>query len=47
MTPSAWRYQAKGMARWDDVLTRTDAEAIHSYLVDEGWRAYSALRPQK
>jgi quinohemoprotein ethanol dehydrogenase len=27
-----------GMARWDDVLTRTDAEAIHAYLVDEAWK---------
>jgi quinohemoprotein ethanol dehydrogenase len=28
-------YQVKGMARWDDVLTRADAEAIHAYLVDQ------------
>jgi quinohemoprotein ethanol dehydrogenase len=24
-------YQAKGMARWDDVLSHEDAEAIHAY----------------
>jgi quinohemoprotein ethanol dehydrogenase len=33
-------YSAKGMARWDDVLTRADAEAIHSFLVDQAWAAY-------
>jgi quinohemoprotein ethanol dehydrogenase len=32
-------YQAKGMARWDDVLSRADAEAIHAYLVDQAWAA--------
>ena len=32
-------YRAKGMPRWDDVLTRSDAQAIHAYLVDEAWRA--------
>ncbi len=31
-----------GMARWDDVLTRADAQAIHAYLVDESWKAYQA-----
>ena len=29
-----------GMARWDDVLSRKDAETIHAYLVDESWKAY-------
>jgi quinohemoprotein ethanol dehydrogenase len=33
-------YRAKGMARWDDVLTRADAEAIHAYLIDQAWAAY-------
>jgi quinohemoprotein ethanol dehydrogenase len=28
-------YVGKGMGRWDDVLTRTDAEAIHAYVVDQ------------
>jgi quinohemoprotein ethanol dehydrogenase len=32
-------YRAKGMARWDDVLSRTDAESIHAYLVDQAWAA--------
>jgi quinohemoprotein ethanol dehydrogenase len=32
-------YQGKGMARWDDVLTQQDAQAIHSYLVEETWNA--------
>jgi quinohemoprotein ethanol dehydrogenase len=31
-------YQGKGMARWDDVLTRSDAEAIHAYLIDQAWQ---------
>jgi quinohemoprotein ethanol dehydrogenase len=33
-------YGGKGMARWDDVLSRADAEAIHAYLVDQAWAAY-------
>ena len=33
-------YQGKGMARWDDVLSRADAESIHAYLVDQSWAAY-------
>jgi quinohemoprotein ethanol dehydrogenase len=32
-------YQAKGMARWDDVLTQADAQAIHAYVVDQAWQA--------
>ena len=36
--------KAKGMAQWDDVLSRPDAEAIHAYLVDEGWKAFDAER---
>jgi quinohemoprotein ethanol dehydrogenase len=34
-------YQGKGMARWDDVLSRRDAQAIHAYLVDQAWQAYA------
>ena len=34
-------YGGKGMARWDDVLTRADAEAIHAYLVDQAWTAFA------
>ncbi len=35
----AGAYGAKGMARWDDVLSHADAEAIHAYLVDRAWAA--------
>lgn len=35
----------KGMARWDDVLSHKDAEAIHAYIVDESWKAYQAGAP--
>jgi quinohemoprotein ethanol dehydrogenase len=28
-----------GMGRFDDVLSRADAEAIHAYIVDESWQA--------
>jgi quinohemoprotein ethanol dehydrogenase len=31
-----------GMGRWDDVLSRADAESIHAFIVDQAWRAYSA-----
>ncbi len=34
-----------GMGRWDDVLTRADAEAIHAYIVDQSWAAYKAQTP--
>jgi quinohemoprotein ethanol dehydrogenase len=30
-------YRAKGMARWDDVLTEADAESIHDYLIAQAW----------
>jgi quinohemoprotein ethanol dehydrogenase len=33
-------YRGKGMARWDDVLSRADAESIHAYLIDQAWAAY-------
>lgn len=35
-----------GMARWDDVLSRADAEAIHAFIVDEAWKAYDAQQRQ-
>jgi uncharacterized protein (TIGR02246 family) len=35
-------YQAKGMGRWDDVLSQADAEAIHAYLIDQAWQLQSA-----
>lgn len=31
-------YVASGMARWDDVLSRQDAEDIHDFLIDEAWK---------
>lgn len=34
-------YAGKGMARWDDVLSRADAESIHAYLIDQAWAAYT------
>lgn len=37
-------YAAKGMGRWDDVLTRADAGAVHAYVVEQAWQAYDAER---
>jgi quinohemoprotein ethanol dehydrogenase len=34
--------QAEGMGRWDDVLSQSDAAAIHSYLVDQAWQLQPA-----
>jgi quinohemoprotein ethanol dehydrogenase len=34
--------QPLGMGRFDDVLTRADAEAIHAYVVDEAWNGFRA-----
>jgi quinohemoprotein ethanol dehydrogenase len=30
--------RANGMGRFDDELTRADAEAIHAYLIDQAWQ---------
>ena len=35
-------YAPKGMGRFDDVLTPVDAEAVHSYLIDQAWRMQAA-----
>ncbi|MDE1924049.1 MAG: PQQ-dependent dehydrogenase, methanol/ethanol family, partial [Gammaproteobacteria bacterium] len=35
-------YRQLGMARWDDVLARGDAEAIHAYLIDQAWDEYAS-----
>jgi quinohemoprotein ethanol dehydrogenase len=35
-------YAAKGMGRFDDVLTPADAEAVHAYLIDQAWRMQGA-----
>ncbi|MEP6549453.1 MAG: PQQ-dependent dehydrogenase, methanol/ethanol family [Gammaproteobacteria bacterium] len=31
-------YAGKGMARWDDVLSRRDAQAVHAYLIEQAWQ---------
>ena len=31
-------YTIKGMARFDDVLSPGDAQAVHAYLIDQAWR---------
>jgi quinohemoprotein ethanol dehydrogenase len=33
-----------GMERFDDLLSETDADDIHAYLIDESWKAYQAQR---
>ena len=38
-------YVGKGMARWDDVLSRDDVEAVHAYIVDSAWAAFFAKAP--
>jgi quinohemoprotein ethanol dehydrogenase len=38
-------YVAKGMGRWDDVLSHADAEAIHAFVLDRTWSAYEAEQP--
>jgi hypothetical protein len=30
------------MARWDDVLTQENAEAIHAFVLDQAWQAFNA-----
>lgn len=35
-------YAPKGMGQFDDVLSAADAEAIHAYLIDAGWRLKQA-----
>ena len=37
-------YVAKGMGRWDDVLSRSDAEAVHAYILEQAWQAYDRQR---
>ncbi len=34
--------RSKGMPQWDDVLNDTQADAIHSYLIDLAWQSYNA-----
>jgi quinohemoprotein ethanol dehydrogenase len=40
-------YQAEGMARWDDVLSPEDAQAIRSYLVDQAWQLHDTAQADK
>ena len=35
-------FSSKGMARFDDVLSPADAEAIHTYLIDAAWKLKQA-----
>jgi len=37
-------YQAKGMGRWDDVLSRADAQAVHAYLIDQAWKSITEAK---
>ena len=38
---------SQGMPRWDDVISEDDARALHSYFVDESWKAYRAENSAK
>ena len=35
-------YVTKGMARFDDVLSPADTEALHAYLIDQAWQLRAA-----
>jgi quinohemoprotein ethanol dehydrogenase len=35
-------YTSKGMARFDDVLSPIDAQAVHAYLIDQAWKLQEA-----
>jgi quinohemoprotein ethanol dehydrogenase len=35
-------YMAKGMGRFDDVLSTSDVESIHAYLIDQAWQLKEA-----
>jgi len=37
-------YTVKGMARFDDVLSPADAEAVHAYLIDQAWAEKKAAK---
>jgi quinohemoprotein ethanol dehydrogenase len=36
-------YAPRGMARFDDVLSEADADAVHAYLIDQAWQLKAAL----
>jgi len=35
------------MERFDDLLSESDADNIHAYLIDESWKAYLAQQSQR
>lgn len=39
--------QAHGMGRFDDDLTRSDAEAVHDYLIEQAWRMRATAAASK
>ena len=39
--------RSMGMARWDDVLSRSEAGAIQTYLIDQAWQAYTAAQSRR
>jgi quinohemoprotein ethanol dehydrogenase len=34
----------RGMGRFDDILSETDTDAIHAYVIDQAWAAYRATK---
>jgi quinohemoprotein ethanol dehydrogenase len=32
-----------GMGRFDDVMSQADADAVHAYLIDQGWQLKAAM----
>ena len=40
-------YASQGMARWDDVLSWADAQAIHAYILDSSWAAFTSSTAAK
>jgi quinohemoprotein ethanol dehydrogenase len=38
-------YASKGMGRFDDVLSATDAQNLHDYLIDQAWQLKTAPQP--
>jgi quinohemoprotein ethanol dehydrogenase len=38
-------YAPKGMARFDDVLSGADTEALHDYVIDQAWQSKNTPAP--
>ena len=36
-----------GMESFSDVLSKSDVEAIHAYLIDQGWSGYNEQEKSK